>query len=555
MLLNTTTGRGEYTWPTLIQMASSAPRQGLRRQDYNGRPLHPMAGRGVHKNTTTGQTKAKPVTADDDILAPPASSSDEESVSSKRKPSDAGFESPFQDSSPRARKKLAINRKTQQAISPSTRRSKRQLEDSKDGQEKGSESLDMREETMFSLSSSQKSRRGQTKKFGSLAHALKTDEGAKTQLSRKSKDDGFRLPPQLGEGSPKKSAQDNGFRMPRQLKEPGTEPLPSQGFKMWSMPEQDRSKDVPADRGFQEKALDIPNITDAALRSQVQEAMEATNKFRVPLQWAAPSSSSVETQVEANFSPQSRSRSSSLSSLRSMNSTMGSMEDAQSTSPRAPKCPLCEEPVPIEFFESYNNGRPLTYSDQHRFCHDHRLNSAQSQWSDRGYPTIDWQAWSKTRIAKPHTSHLLKILYDKDQKISYYARILSEHASGGPKALQKYMKEGIVDVVSAGYYGPKGSKIASQIIQERLEKQLNHIARKNELVRDAGVGGYVQAVLVPELFVVLVKEDMKGTEKKEMSDEKAREVLNESMEFGILLNGEEEDAIDAIEDEDLDFID
>jgi len=49
----------------------------------------------------------------------------------------------------------------------------------------------------------------------------------------------------------------------------------------------------------------------------------------------------------------------------------------------------------------------------------------------------------------------------------------------------------------------------------------------------------VQAVLVPELAVLLVKEDMG------VDDEEARGILQESIEIGDLLNEEEEEVING----------
>lgn len=52
------------------------------------------------------------------------------------------------------------------------------------------------------------------------------------------------------------------------------------------------------------------------------------------------------------------------------------------------------------------------------------------------------------------------------------------------------------------------------------------------------MSGFIQAVLVPELAVHLVKEDMK------VSEAKAREILSESADVGDLLNPEIEEKIE-----------
>lgn len=62
------------------------------------------------------------------------------------------------------------------------------------------------------------------------------------------------------------------------------------------------------------------------------------------------------------------------------------------------------------------------------------------------------------------------------------------------------------------------------------------------LVSAGGVAGFVQAVLAPELAVMLVRDDMS------VDEERARVILSESSEIGNLLNEEEDELIrDAAE--------
>ena len=71
----------------------------------------------------------------------------------------------------------------------------------------------------------------------------------------------------------------------------------------------------------------------------------------------------------------------------------------------------------------------------------------------------------------------------------------------------------------------------------RFASKLRRLAASDKLISSGGVSRYVQAVLVPELAVLLVKDDMK------VDEEKAREVLRESVEIGNLLNEEEDEII------------
>lgn len=67
--------------------------------------------------------------------------------------------------------------------------------------------------------------------------------------------------------------------------------------------------------------------------------------------------------------------------------------------------------------------------------------------------------------------------------------------------------------------------------------KLRKLAASDKVLSSGGVSSYVQAVLAPELAVMLVMQDM-GTDA-----EGARAVLRDSVEIGNLLNEEEDDVI------------
>lgn len=84
-----------------------------------------------------------------------------------------------------------------------------------------------------------------------------------------------------------------------------------------------------------------------------------------------------------------------------------------------------------------------------------------------------------------------------------------------------------------------------------MENIISHFSHKirrraaaDSLVSTGGVSAFVQAVLTPELAVMLVKEDMKT------DDEDARAILRDSAEVGHLLNEEEDEVIQDPESED-----
>ena len=71
----------------------------------------------------------------------------------------------------------------------------------------------------------------------------------------------------------------------------------------------------------------------------------------------------------------------------------------------------------------------------------------------------------------------------------------------------------------------------------RFASKLRRLAASDKLIFSGGVSRYVQAVLVPELAVLLIKDDMK------VDDEKAREIMRDSVDIGNLLNEEEDEII------------
>ena len=74
-------------------------------------------------------------------------------------------------------------------------------------------------------------------------------------------------------------------------------------------------------------------------------------------------------------------------------------------------------------------------------------------------------------------------------------------------------------------------------IMSRFARKLRRLAASDKLISSGGVSRYVQAVLVPELAVLLIKDDMK------VDEERAREVLRDSVDIGNLLNEEEDEII------------
>lgn len=81
-----------------------------------------------------------------------------------------------------------------------------------------------------------------------------------------------------------------------------------------------------------------------------------------------------------------------------------------------------------------------------------------------------------------------------------------------------------------------------QAVTTEFSRKLRQLAAYDNVIKTAGVAAYAQAVLVPELSVLLVKEDMN------VSDEEARQILRESMDVGEKLNSAPNDVVPVQDD-------
>jgi len=70
--------------------------------------------------------------------------------------------------------------------------------------------------------------------------------------------------------------------------------------------------------------------------------------------------------------------------------------------------------------------------------------------------------------------------------------------------------------------------------------RLRRLATTDRIVKTAGVAGYAQCVLVPELAMRLVEQDMN------VGEEAARQIMRDSMEIGQRLNPELNDVVPVL---------
>lgn len=200
-------------------------------------------------------------------------------------------------------------------------------------------------------------------------------------------------------------------------------------------------------------------------------------------------------------------------------------------------CPICEKVVhDSASLIVPENLQTLKFQQQQGFCTQHKIADAKEQWQRRHYPKkMYWEELEGFRI--PEKIPLLKEVINR-QAASFYLDELDAEikaAKGNRSKLRIYLNEGVVDIAKAGYYGPKGARIMTNVVTTLLTETLNKASQSESALRMAGVGAYVSAVLVPELTLQLVMDDMKLKTAKE-----GRKVLHESTEIGVLLNPDDD---------------
>lgn len=204
-------------------------------------------------------------------------------------------------------------------------------------------------------------------------------------------------------------------------------------------------------------------------------------------------------------------------------------------------CPVCEAKVDLlikqeyeDLFKTTTGERELNIRRQHAFCRYHTQHDARQLWRTRRYPVIDW-ATLEQRMQRKHAR--LKKIIGGQVNSTYRDRLTHQIANRSTSN------------ASAGYYGPRGQKAMMEHILGHLSDALRDASRTDSLImaagRDAGLSGFVQGVLVPELAADLIMEDMR------VSREEACSILGASKELGELLNEEERDVVVIAESEPL----
>lgn len=189
------------------------------------------------------------------------------------------------------------------------------------------------------------------------------------------------------------------------------------------------------------------------------------------------------------------------------------------------RCPMCNEPVAAEDLEAFGE---MNTRKQEKFCLSHQRKSARSDWKVKGYPDIDW-ATLDSRIVSHH-AFIKKIIGGA----SCHSRsILDETIRAGK---DRNLMKSTTNLIP-GYYGSRGLRLMTENIMSKFTPKLKKRAPIDRLIAARGPTAFVESVVVPEVTVLLIKEDMK------VDEDAAREILQESREIGDLVNEEIKDVV------------
>ncbi|KAJ5446431.1 hypothetical protein N7491_002513 [Penicillium cf. griseofulvum] len=248
------------------------------------------------------------------------------------------------------------------------------------------------------------------------------------------------------------------------------------------------------------------------------------SSFREP-RGGEDSNSKYEAMLLDDDSPLSSPSSSTCEQMQmSQADESAAKENGQPSGPAL--CPMCHKEVDWDSLELFKSQPKQRIREQMMFCESHKLRNAMDSWHERGYPKIDWNGFEER--VQSYFPELEKLLVPG--AFSYYRNILSTSTSFAPGKARNFRvragDEERLETMTCGYYGTMGATRILEAIIRRFSVVIRRLATTDELIKTAGVAGYTQSVLVPELAVLMVKDDMK------VNDEDARRIMRESMEIG-----------------------
>jgi len=189
------------------------------------------------------------------------------------------------------------------------------------------------------------------------------------------------------------------------------------------------------------------------------------------------------------------------------------------------RCPLCKQPCSISELRKWGT---MNTRQQEKFCRSHRRTNAETKWSAKGYPDIDWERLDD-RIAGHH-DFIKNILRGAE---SHYRNAFEKLIAAGKGRSLRKMESNLIP----GYYGTRGLNMISGHVIRELSGLLSARSVHDDLISKRGTTAFVQSVIVPEVAVQLIMEDMF------IDDVEARNVLAESSKMGELVHEEIGDVV------------
>ncbi|KAE8151883.1 RTC4-like domain-containing protein [Aspergillus avenaceus] len=488
----------------------------LTRANFNGQSLH-----SKFRNQENSEPPPKPEPATDDE---PLSSSEEEQSNAVASDEEIGDVSKFQAPRPTLEEKLASSAQDdgQSSRTPRSKKGrngargsgstrKRTLNNTTDGNDDDDDGDDNLFSDMFRSSQG-------PKRFKAADYGRNRNSGVYSRTPSSSM-----TPVQMGSSPPSSR---------RRPKSATTTPTA-------------KSSQKKQEKASQSDGFKVPLDIDKARNSPTFKAPPPFPNDLISSSSLAPSSARdppIFDVDDNDISSPSSSLSSALSyDLQDLSDVEKDMlDDVHDTSiTKQALCPWCKGPVDPELLLRFQSQPNQRIREQQRFCDSHKDSTAEKEWQNKGYPEIDWSKFDD-RIRR-HFVDLEGILVPDSH--SYYRNLLDSALKAGKAKNFRLSLEGDgLETISCGYYGTKGAGKMLQALTERFSRKLRRLAVDDHIVKTAGVVGYAQAVLVPELAVRLVKEDMA------VSDDVARQILRESIDIGEKLNPAQNDVVPIPED-------
>ncbi|RVD80798.1 uncharacterized protein DFL_008689 [Arthrobotrys flagrans] len=214
--------------------------------------------------------------------------------------------------------------------------------------------------------------------------------------------------------------------------------------------------------------------------------------------------------------------------------------------PKEYRCPMCNEEVSKQLYESYLPDLEKKYKIdlRRKFHKSHKLAKVHKKVSELDIPEIDWETLEER--CKKHFPYLSDIMARKTKS---HFRDLSEKFNKmklkDKSRVEAMFDDGNWEKTFPGYYGPRGSEIMGDAISNNklIMSALKELSAAKDITTiRGGAGSYIQSILIPELGTRLIMDDF-GMADDEI--DRGRELMENTIDIGLLLNHGEEDGNDV----------